>query len=127
MPAVSNAPQRPRMIQRALSLAMNAELERPPGPRDPTGFFNALRLTAGTLEMLRALTDEYRDLVYFKLLGSDYYLLNHPDDIENAIAHQAQAMARDEYTETLVRTLGHGLLTSDGDLWKRQRKLMAQA
>jgi cytochrome P450 len=77
--------------------------------------------------MLRELTDSYGDIVYFKLLGSDYYLLNHPKDIEDAIAHQAQAMERDEYTETLKRTLGHGLLTSDGELWKRQRKLMAQA
>jgi cytochrome P450 len=36
-------------------------------------------------------------------------------------------MGRDEYIETLKRTLGEGLLTSDGDLWKHQRKLMAQA
>jgi cytochrome P450 len=127
-----NAPQnsdrfRSRMLGRVRSLASGRELERPPGPRDPTGIWNALRLSAGTLEMLRELTDRYGDIVYLKLLGSDYYVLNHPDDIEDAIAHQAQAMARDEYTETLERTLGHGLLTSDGDLWRRQRKLMAQA
>jgi cytochrome P450 len=36
-------------------------------------------------------------------------------------------MGRDEYVEILQRTLGMGLLTSDGELWKRQRKLMAQA
>src|SRR5690606_6254550 len=42
-------------------------------------------------------------------------------------AHHAQSLLRDEYTETLERTLGHGLLTSEGELWKRQRKLMAQA
>lgn len=128
MPAASNhAPRRPRMLERVLSLVPGGELERPPGPRDPTGVWTALRLSAGTLEMLRALTDRYGDIVYFKLLGSDYYLLNHPNDIEDAIARQAQSMARDEYTETLERSLGHGLLTSDGELWRRQRKLMAQA
>jgi cytochrome P450 len=124
MPAAS---QRPGILERARSLVLRDEIERPPGPRDPTGLWTALQLSAGTLEMLRALTDSYGDIVYFKLLGSDYYLLNHPKDIEDAIAHQAQAMERDEYTETLVRTLGHGLLTSDGELWKRQRKLMSQA
>lgn len=128
MPAAPHpASHRPRMLERALSRALGDKLERPPGPRDPTGLVTALRLSAGTLEMLRALTDRYGDIVYFKLLGSDYYLLNHPTDIEDAIARQAQSMARDEYTETLERSLGHGLLTSDGELWRRQRKLMAQA
>jgi cytochrome P450 len=116
-----------RILERALSLTRSVELERPPGPSDPTGVWTALRLSRGTLEMLRELTDTYGDIVHFKLLGSDYYLLNHPDDIEDAFVHQAQAMARDEYIETLQRTLGNGLLTSDGELWRRQRKLMAQA
>jgi cytochrome P450 len=116
----------PRVLERVLSLTRGG-LERPPGPQDPTGIWNALRLQTGMLEMLRALTDSYGDIVYFKLLGSDYYLLNNPDDIENAMARQASAMARDEYVSTLERTLGHGLLTSEGELWRRQRKLMAQA
>jgi cytochrome P450 len=106
---------------------INARERLPPGPRDPTGLWNALRLSSGTLEMLRELTDAYGDIVHFRLLGSDYYLLNHPDDIEDAVVRQADAMLRDEYTEALERTLGNGLLTSDGELWRRQRKLMAQA
>jgi cytochrome P450 len=116
-----------RILERALSLTRSAEPGRPPGPPDPAGLWTAIRLSRGTLVMLRELTDTYGDIVHFKLLGSDYYLLNHPDDIEDAFVHQAQAMARDEYIETLQRTLGNGLLTSDGELWRRQRKLMAQA
>lgn len=115
------------LLARAHTRLVAGDIERPPGPPDPTGVWNAVRLTAGTLELLRELTDRYGDIVYFKLLGSDYYLINNPADIEHALAHQAQALLRDEYTETLERTLGHGLLTSEGELWKRQRKLMAQA
>lgn len=120
-----SAPRSP-LLARALSLAIGEAPERPPGPRDPTGLLMAARLYAGTLQMLRELTDSYGDVVYFKLLGADFYLLNHPSDIEEAFARQAQAMARDEYSETLERTLGLGLLTSDGELWRRQRKLMAR-
>src|SRR5690606_36625478 len=39
----------------------------------------------------------------------------------------ARIMRRDDYMEVLQRALELGLLTSDGELWKRQRKLMAQA
>ncbi|MCA9683662.1 MAG: cytochrome P450 [Myxococcales bacterium] len=100
---------------------------RPPGPSDRLGIQNALRLQTGTLPLLRDLVDRHGDVVYMKLLGTDYYVLNHPRDIEQALVEHAAIMGRDEYTETLVRTLGRGLLTSDGELWKRQRKLMAQA
>lgn len=113
---------------RALPGTFNTAHERlPPGPRDPTGLWIALRLSGDTLGVLRELVDTYGDIVHFKLLRSDYYLLNHPDDIEEAIARQAGIMLRDEYIGVLERTLGKGLLTSDGDLWRRQRKLMSQA
>ena len=95
------------LLARAHTRLVSGDIERPPGPPDPTGVWNAVRLTAGTLELLRELTDRYGDIVYFKLLGSDYYLINNPADIEHALAHQAQALLRDEYTETLDRFLGH--------------------
>ena len=126
-PQTPSAGHRLGLLDRARSLSRHRDLERPPGPRDPTGLWNAVRLSAGTLELLRELADTYGDVVHFKLLGSDYYLLNNPHDIEDVLARQAQAMARDEYIGTLARTLGNGLLTRDGELWRRQRKLMAQA
>jgi cytochrome P450 len=54
-------------------------------------------------------------------------MMNHPDDIETVLITHARIMGRDEHVDVLQRALGLGLLTSDGDLWKRQRRLMAEA
>lgn len=62
-----------------------------------------------------------------RMLGEDWLIVSHPDDIEALIVKHARLMGRDAYTIVLQRVLGLGLLTSDGELWKRQRKLMSQA
>lgn len=101
--------------------------DRAPGPPGTFGLRNILRFTADPLGLLRDLTDRYGDVVEMKVLGTSWFLLNHPEHIEEALVKRARVMGRDTYVEILERTLGLGLLTSDGELWKRQRKLMAQA
>ena len=100
---------------------------RAPGPPGQLGLRNVIRFTTDPLALLRDLTDRYGDVVEMNVLGTPWLMLNHPDDIENALVKHARAMGRDAYIDILQRTLGLGLLTSDGELWKRQRKLMAQA
>lgn len=99
----------------------------PPGPGGVFGLRNLMRFSRGPLELLRQLADEHGDAVRFRMIGSEWVMLNHPEDIEAALVKNARVMGRDEYVEVLERALGLGLLTSDGDLWKRQRKLMSQA
>ena len=108
-------PTGPSLLERALSSRLRGDIERPPGPRDPTGVWNAMQLLTGTLEMLRELADTYGDVVHFKLLVSDYYMLNHPDDIEDAIARQAGSMARDEYIDALAASVRDALDGWDPD------------
>jgi cytochrome P450 len=100
---------------------------RPPGPPGLYGLRNLARFAKGQLTFLRELADRYGDVVEMKVLGSSFFVLSHPEDIEAALVKHARVMLRDEFVVVLERVLGKGLLTSDGDLWKRQRKLMAQA
>jgi cytochrome P450 len=62
-----------------------------------------------------------------KVLGKTFWLLSHPDHVEAVLVKHARIMMRDDYISVLKRIVGEGLLTSEGDLWKRQRKLMSQA
>jgi cytochrome P450 len=96
----------------------------------PGGFYgvrNLLRFTTLQLRWLRQMADEHGDIVPVKMLGQQWFIVSHPDDIERMLVKDARVMKRDSGIEIVRRVLGNGLLTSEGDLWKRQRKLMAQA
>ncbi len=99
----------------------------PPGPPGTLGMRNLYRFATAQLTLLRDLADRYGDIVELKVLNKPWFLIRHPDDIESVLVKHARIMLRDEYVVVLERALGKGLLTSDGDLWKRQRKLMSQA
>ena len=100
---------------------------RPQGPPGIYGARNTLRFASNPLPWLRGLADEHGDLVRMKLLGRRYLIVSHPDDIERILVKEARIMKREDGVKIIGRVLGQGLLTSEGDLWKRQRKLMAQA
>ena len=100
---------------------------RPQGPPGIYGARNTLRFASNPLPWLRGLADEHGDLVRMKLLGRHYLIVSHPDDIERILVKEARIMKREDGVKIIGRVLGQGLLTSEGDLWKRQRKLMAQA
>jgi cytochrome P450 len=90
------------------------------------GLSHVARFATDQLGFLRELADR-GDIVSFEMLGKPFFLVNHPDDVEALLVKHARVMGRDDYIDVLQRTLGFGLLTSDGELWKRQRKLMSQA
>lgn len=98
-----------------------------PGPPGMFGVRNVLRFAGDQLSLLREIADRYGDIAEMKVFGEPWFLVSHPEDIEELMVKHARIMGRDSYTVVLQRALGMGLLTSDGDLWKRQRKLMAQA
>ncbi len=98
-----------------------------PGPPGVFGVRNLVGFASDPLALVRQLADRYGDVVGLKLFGRDFFLVSHPDDIEAVLVTHARSMGRDAYAVILQRALGLGLLTNDGDSWKRQRKLMAQA
>lgn len=97
------------------------------GPEGRWGLRNVRAFAKSPLAFLREQADRYGDFVEMRMLGGKWLLVSHPDDIETLVVKHARVMGRDAYTVVLQRVLGLGLLTSDGELWKRQRKLMSQA
>ena len=102
-------------------------LRRAPGPPGRWGLRNLARFARDQLGLLRAVADEYGDVARLELFGNTYFLVSHPDDIEAVLVKHARVMLRDGHSVILERALGKGLLTSEGERWKQQRKLMAQA
>jgi cytochrome P450 len=110
-----------------MSDAVTSHHAPPSGPTGTFGARNLVRFVRGQLPWLRGLAAEHGDIVRMKMLGAWWFIISHPDDIERILVKDARVMQRDAGVDIVRRVLGRGLLTSEGDLWKRQRKLMSQA
>ncbi len=63
------------------------------------------------------------DVVDLCMPGMKGYLWTDPADIEHALVTENRSFVKDMFTRDLRRVLGDGLLTSEGDFWRRQRRL----
>jgi len=76
--------------------------------------------------------DEYGDVVHFRVgeNGHQFFVAN-PEMIREILVKQSDIFIKGvDYTdkqEGLARFMGEGLVTSNGDFWKRQRRLVAPA
>jgi cytochrome P450 len=70
---------------------------------------------------------EYGDVVRLRLGNLTTYVLVNPEHIEQVLRTHADNFMKDKLTRWLVPLVGEGLLTSDGDFWRRQRRLAQPA
>jgi cytochrome P450 len=100
----------------------------PPGPRGLPFLGLALQVRADPLGVLTRVAREYGDVVRFIVAGQERILLNHPALIEQVLVVQQAKFHKSELTRRVTgRLLGQGLLISEGDLWRRQRRLAQPA
>lgn len=84
------------------------------------------------LTMLRSMVDAWPDEVYAerivetKLLGQRTHFVVDPALIRTLLVDEAASLEREAFmTRALAPALGRGLLTSDGSLWRSQRRTTA--
>jgi enediyne biosynthesis protein E7 len=80
------------------------------------------------LSLLADAADEFGDVVRFRMGPKTIYFFNHPDHAKHVLAdnagnyHKGMGLA-----EARRRLLGDGLLTSEGGLWRQQRRAIQPA
>lgn len=80
------------------------------------------------LDFLVGIAGQYGDIVRFRVMYYSGILLNHPDYIKHVLQDNNRNYNKKNFDyEMLKPVLGEGLLTSDGDFWLRQRRLMQPA
>lgn len=100
----------------------------PPGPRGLPLFGLVFHILRDPLETLRRLAHQYGDIVCIPVLNQHRILLNHPDYIEQVCVVQHAKFHKSTLTKDVTqRLLGQGLLISEGDFWRRQRRLAQPA
>lgn len=81
------------------------------------------------LQLYRQAWLQHGDYIRFRLIpGFQLYFLGHPDAIEYVLHTNHKNYRKPDTFNDSVRLLaGNGILTSEGDFWRRQRRLMQPA
>lgn len=67
------------------------------------------------------------DMVRLRVPGGPAVFLNHPDLIEEVLVRKNRSFHKDRMTSDLSQWFGHGLLVSEGEFWRRQRRMAQPA
>jgi cytochrome P450 len=73
---------------------------------------------------LLATARDHGDIAFFRAGPFDIYLLSHPDDIRDVLVTRNHDFGKGQGLQETRRVLGDGLLTSEGELHRRQRRLV---
>jgi cytochrome P450 len=83
--------------------------------RDPLNFFQTL-------------TTQYGDIVCYRPAPDTAYLINHPDYIRHVLLDNNRNYSKATYSNMIFnKVIGEGLLTSEGEVWRKQRRMMQPA
>jgi cytochrome P450 len=101
-------------------------------PQGPKGnFFLGVmpEFNRDSLAFMEMLARDYGDIVRARFFYVPAYFIYHPDHIEEVLATNNKNFIKPLSFRTpfFNRLLGNGLLTSEGDFWRRQRRLAQPA
>lgn len=98
----------------------------PPGPRGHLLLGSLREVQREPLELLRNGFRDHGDVVRYRFGATRALLLAHPDHIRHVLHDNQRNYDKQNIDYTMLRRLlGNGLLTSDGEFWRRQRRLIA--
>ncbi len=100
----------------------------PPGPKGLPFLGSMRQLQQDRIGFLSANQQQYGDIVHFKIGPRHMYQLNNPEHIQYVLVkHPEQFQKTPALKRASKDSIGQGLLTSDGELHKRQRRLVQPA
>lgn len=86
---------------------------------------NLIQFGKDPLQFLTDCRKKYGNIVRLKIEQErDTFLINDPEDIEFVLKHSNKLFTKGYYRDPILHVvLGNGLVTSEGDFWKKQRRM----
>src|SRR5882757_4926707 len=94
----------------------------PPGPAEGFDLGGSDESLALMRECFARFGDVYR--IFAPSRGVYNYVINHPDDIKRVLLSNHRNYTKGEGMDRVKILLGNGIMTSEGDFWRRQRRMM---
>jgi len=95
-------------------------------PPEPSGSLR--ELVRDPLLFFLTLTRQYGDVVRYRPAPEPAYLINHPDDIKQVLVLNNHNYTKETYINHMFKSaVADGLLTSEGEVWRQQRRLIQPA
>src|SRR5262249_3086002 len=108
-------------------VAFMNKARRPPGPKGRFLLGHLLEMAGDRQEFYSLCARAYGDCTLRWHGWLPVWLLNHPDLVRQVLVTEAHNFQKDWRYRVASRLLGNGLITSSGELWLRQRRLMQPA
>ncbi len=99
----------------------------PPGPKSRFPGHMILRMTRERLELLREMAREHGDVSQITLGKQQIVMLTNPEDIKDVLVTNQRLFRKGQALERAKVLIGEGLLTAEGDLHLKQRRLVQPA
>lgn len=99
------------------------QLIQPPGPRGVPILGSVLDVWRDPLGFFVRGARDHGDVVQFRFGHYRYVLLNDAEAVRHVLIDNAKSYQKSRNYDGLRLVLGNGLVTSEGDFWRRQRKL----
>jgi cytochrome P450 len=94
----------------------------PPGPVEAFDLNGSEETLARLTDYFARFGDVYR--VFSPTRGVYNYVINHPDDVKQVLLSNHRNYTKGEGMDRVKILLGNGIMTSEGDFWRRQRRMM---
>jgi cytochrome P450 len=103
------------------------DAKSPPGPKGRLFTGHLRQLRGDRLAFYTRCVREYGDVVALRFFTRPVLLISHPDLVESVLVTQARQFTKHFALRLNPEVFGQGLLTSEGDFWLRQRRLIQPA
>jgi cytochrome P450 len=101
----------------------------PPGLKLNLPFYLLRRFfrPGNPIALFEYLTEKYGSMAHYRLGASHIVLVSEPEFIQEILINQPQHFIKERTQRRMKILLGEGLITSDGEVHKRQRRIAAPA